>query len=128
MPEQGVFFCLRRTPRNLALAMNLIITPFLQCKDFFGLCPLAGALRVNKQPKSSLSLQEVVYNPEEYKLDPKHVKTKDCPPINDDMLAELNGEFIYNHNLPQICQILPTSKFMQIKIYNCNQFSTRNAN
>jgi hypothetical protein len=57
---------LRRRLRNLALAMNLIITPFLPCIDFFGLGPLAGALRVNKQPKSSLSLQEVVYNPEEY--------------------------------------------------------------
>ncbi|KAA6359997.1 MAG: hypothetical protein EZS28_044475 [Streblomastix strix] len=66
MPGLTVLSCLRRTPRDFALVKNLIVTPFLPCKDFFGLGPLAGALRVNKQPKSSLSLQEVVYNLEEY--------------------------------------------------------------
>ncbi|KAA6343155.1 MAG: hypothetical protein EZS28_052330 [Streblomastix strix] len=65
MPELKVPSYLRRTPRGLVLAMNLIIILFQPCKDFFGLCLLAGALRVGKQSKSSIPLLEVVYNPEE---------------------------------------------------------------
>ncbi|KAA6367587.1 MAG: hypothetical protein EZS28_036885 [Streblomastix strix] len=65
MQELKVPSCLRHTPRDLALDLNLIITRCLPCKDFFGLGPLAGALRVNKQSKSSLSLQKVVCNSEE---------------------------------------------------------------
>ncbi|KAA6398996.1 MAG: hypothetical protein EZS28_005482 [Streblomastix strix] len=74
MPELKVLSYLYHKLRDLALTMNLTITPFLPCKDFFGLDPLAGALKSNKQSKNSLSLQEVAYYQEEQLLEDEFIR------------------------------------------------------